>query len=115
MESDTAAMGSWSPPSRLFLQEVESSFDNYRRITRNTRQGDENRTRSTRQGDENMQEMLNTRIGIGKYADNTIKYVINCDISYIGWILNNKDISAEQDGGGLSRVKYIIKYVLKNA
>ena len=119
MESEDRgpAMRSWSPQSRQFLQEVYSAFGKYKSITRGNDmidKQDQQIIKRRRQGDDK-QAILNTKIGIGKYADSTIKYVINCDISYIGWILNNKEISAEEDGGGLSRVKYIIKDVLKNA
>lgn len=50
----------------------------------------------------------------GKYKGKTISEVVNCDISYIGWILNNNEIIANEDAGFLGRIKFLIKQKLKN-
>ena len=57
--------------------------------------------------------MDNETINIGKYTGMTVREVIERDISYIGWILNNNEIFAEEEGIGLSRVKYLITQKLR--
>jgi len=50
---------------------------------------------------------------VGKYSGKSLEEVCKSDPSYIGWILNNREIQAVEDEGGLSRIKYILKRRLK--
>lgn len=58
-------------------------------------------------------EMDDEEIEIGKHKGKTLKEIVKCDIAYIGWILNNKEINASEDGSGLSRAKYLIRDKLR--
>ena len=55
----------------------------------------------------------NEEFQVGKYTGKTLEQVCKCDPSYIGWILNNREIQAVEDEGGLSKIKYILKNRLK--
>jgi len=57
---------------------------------------------------------FNETFSMGKYKGKTIYDVVRSDISYIGWILNNKEINTHEDGGSMERVKFLIKEKLKN-
>ena len=59
-------------------------------------------------------EGMEEQFEIGKYTGRTLRSVIERDISYIGWILNNREIISAEDGPGLSRMKHLIKEKLRS-